>query len=99
MAFTEDLDEFFDTDEFADAITITKEDMSVVNLNGIFDNPSDEINVYNTAIETVLPVVRVKTSDISGIKVKNTLTHNTIDYSIERIETGGTGVSFLHLGK
>lgn len=96
--FEEDLDCFFDTDDFADEISIETQTGTVLTV-GIFDNPSDAIEIYNTAIESVLPVVRVKTSSIEAVKVKDTLTHKSISYRIERIETGGTGISFLYLGK
>lgn len=100
MAFAEDLDVYFDTtDGFADTVKITLNDSSEIEIPGIFDNPSEAFDIYNVAIETVMPVVRVKTSDIANVRTGNTLERNSVIYTIEKIETGGTGISFLHLGK
>lgn len=97
MAFTENLDQFFDTDDFAVSAVITKTGGATVNVPVIFNTPSQSVEIYDTAIETDAPFCQVQTSKIPGVKKGNTITVEAKSYTIEKISNDGSGVSTLFL--
>lgn len=97
MAFTEDLDQFFDTDEFAVVATFTKADLSTLQANVIFTDESDQENVFDTAIERHAAYITVPSSYLPGVVRGDGVNVNATDYTIERIEKDGIGMKNLYL--
>ena len=98
MAFTEDLDLFFDDDDFAVSAVINTTPQRTI--KAIFSTPTDSVALYEQAIEAPAPFLHCKTSDVSGVrsgKGANTATVAGTSYKIERIEHDGTGTSRLYL--
>ena len=97
MALTENLDQFFDTDDFAVDAVITLTNSSTVAVKVIFNTPSQSVQIYNTDIEFDKPFCEIKTSDLNGVKRGNAILINSVNYKIEKIVDDGTGVSTLYL--
>ena len=90
---------FFDTDEFADSVTITIGG-SASTIKGIFDNEMTTIDVGdNAVISANQPKVTVKTSDISGADFGDPVTINSVSYTVNNVLKDGTGVTELFLSE
>lgn len=87
MAFTEDLTVFFD--EFAVSAVFHLGGMPAVNLtrNVIKDDPTEDVQTYDTSIEARAPTLRVATADIPGVVRGMTVTINSVTYKIERVRS------------
>jgi hypothetical protein len=90
MAFAEDLSVFFDTDEFADAVTYNG-----VTINGIFDNAYFE----GQGIQGSQPVFICPTASVSNALHGDELVRNSVTYRVVGVEPDGTGVTLLRLEK
>lgn len=91
MAFTEDLTQFFDTDDFAVAATI-----SSATVNGIFENQflgaPGEADVAGT-----VPTFTCRTADVSSVTAGTTVTISAVNYVVTGVHPDGTGVTMLIL--
>lgn len=93
--FTEDLDQFLDTNDFGYTIIWgTKE------FEGIFDNTTTEVDIDGqVVVEEQLPIILCKDEDIAGmqqgelITVKDTGTR----YTVTAFAPDGTGMTQLAL--
>jgi hypothetical protein len=100
VAFTEDLSQFFEEDDFAVAVAIKiAAGASVRTISGIFNTPSQEVEIFDTNFEGNLPSVLCRSSDLAGITNAHTMTISAVVYRITKIEPDGTGVSTVHLRK
>jgi len=96
MAFPENLDQFFDTDDFAvQAIINTSPTPRTINV--IFESPTEGVQMYETAVESDAPFLKCKTSDLSGVTRSNTVTVNAVVYKIGKIAQDGNGTSKIYL--
>ena len=90
---------FFDTDEFADSVTITIGG-SASNIKGIFDNEMTTIDVGdNAGITANQPKVTVKTSDITNADFGDPVVINSVNYTVNNILKDGTGITELFLSE
>lgn len=90
MAFTEDLDQFVDTNDFAITVTI-----GGVSVSAIFDNEAaDALMASGTQ-----PVLTVKSSDVSATARGTAVVVNGTNYTVAKIEPDGTGFSRVILEK
>tara|TARA_B110000459_G_C16482320_1_gene434910 strand:- start:233 stop:541 length:309 start_codon:yes stop_codon:yes gene_type:complete len=90
---------FFDTDEFANSITITIGG-SQTTIKGIFDNEQTQIDIGdNAGITANQPKITVKTSDITGADFGDPVVINTVNYTVNNIIKDGTGVAELFLSE
>lgn len=96
MAFAEDLDQFFDTDDFGVSATINTTPAPTT-INVIFDTPTEGVLMYESAVEADAPGFECKTSDLAGVTVGNTATINAVVYKIKKIRHDGTGTSRVTL--
>lgn len=92
MAFTEDLTQFFDTDDFGVAATI-----GAATVNGIFENQflgaPGEAPVAGT-----VPTFTCRTTDVSSVvSGTSTAVINSATYTVVGIHPDGTGVTTLIL--
>lgn len=90
-----DLDAFFNTDDFAS--TATLDDGTEISV--IFHNEYEQVDFSTGAVESSAPYVEAKDSDISEIAHLNKLTIAGIDYKVIAIKPNGTGVTVLELSK
>jgi len=101
MAFTEELDSFLNTDDFATAATYTPLGIggSPSTVNVIFDREYIEILVGTPGIEGDEPIALGKASDFPNAKKiqGDTLFINLINYKIVNTKPDGTGMILLVL--
>ncbi len=89
---TDDLDIFFDNSEFAIDILY-----NAATIQGIFDNEFFEVVEGSIGVETTIPRVLVKSSDVVGAAHDETMTINSIDYNIVGVQPDGTGLTLIIL--
>ena len=90
---------FFDTDEFADSVTITIGG-SASTIKGIFDNEMTTIDVGdNAGLTANQPKVTVKTSDITNADFGDPVVINSTNYTVNNVLKDGTGITELFLSE
>ena len=88
---------FFDTDEFADSITITIGG-STTTIKGIFDNEMTTIDVGdNAGLTANQPKITVKTSDVTNADFGDPVVINSVSYTVNNVLKDGTGITELFL--
>jgi hypothetical protein len=94
MAFTENLDAFFDTEEFAVVATVNAFDLNV-----IFDLPTMEFVNGEASVEGQHPFLQCKTQDLidANARRRDEITVETTDYVISQIRHEGNGTSLVFL--
>ena len=97
MAFTEDFGAFFDESDFAVSAKITLKTGAVRKISIIFDAAAQGVTLYDTHIEANTPQFQCKNADLKSVKTRDTVLIENKNYSIERIEPDGTGVSTVYL--
>ncbi|MDY6790533.1 MAG: head-tail joining protein [Thermodesulfobacteriota bacterium] len=97
MAFTEDIDTFFNTDDFAVAATYTPLVGLPSTVNGIFDDEYfDEVG-GSVGIEGSQPRFTCKLEDIAAVEQGDALTVSGVSYEIVNVQKDGTGIVVLVL--
>ena len=90
---------FFDTDEFADSITITIGG-SASTIKGIFDNEMTTIDVGdNAGITANQPKITVKTSDVANADFGDPVVINSTNYTVNNVLKDGTGITEIFLSE
>ena len=90
---------FFDTDEFADSITITIGG-SASTIKGIFDNEMTTIDVGdNAGLTANQPKVNDKTSDITNADFGDPVLINSTNYTVNNVLKDGTGITEIFLSE
>lgn len=97
MAFVEDLDVFFETDDFAVEAVITLSDASTRGVNVIFETPSQAVDIYDSAVVDDMPMLRIKTINLENVRRGDQIEVESKNYIIERMIDDGTGVSSVYL--
>lgn len=94
MAFTEDLTQFVDTDDFGVAALYN----GATTINGIFDNQF--LGVPGEAqIASLQPMFQCRTVDVSSATAGQSLVVSGTTYYITGIHPDGTGMTVLMLRK
>ena len=76
---------FFDTDEFADSITITIGGTQTT-IKGIFDNEMTTIDVGdNAGLTANQPKITVKTSDVTNADFGDPVVINSVSYTVNNV--------------
>lgn len=90
MPFAENIIEFFDTDDFAETVTISG---GIGSVNVIF---TDE---YAEQFETEgdLPMAVARTTDVAAVTHGMTVTRGATTFTVREIQPDGTGVTVLVL--
>ena len=99
MAFTEDLSQFFDQDDFAVAAIVKTGATVIRTINVIFNNPVQGVNVFDASVETNVPHAICQTADLADVRHGYTMTIDSVVYPIVQINSDGTGMSVMELGK
>ena len=90
---------FFDTDEFADSVTITIGG-SASTIKGIFDNEMTTIDVGdNAGLTANQPKITVKTSDITNADFGDPVVINSTNYTVNNVLKDGTGITEIFLSE
>jgi hypothetical protein len=92
MAFAEDLSQFFDTRDFAVAATLHLAGGVTRAVDVIFNDPSQEVTVYDTAVEAGSPHMQCLKSDAAGLARGNPVDVGGGTHTVVRIADDGTGV-------
>ena len=88
MAFVEDFDSFFDTEDFAVDATFGS-----TTINGIFDESFMEVQ----GVEGFHPVFTCAQADVSSIAHGNAITIGGVVYHVQGVQRDGTGIVSLIL--
>ena len=95
-----DLDDvFLATDEFADAVTYRNQYSEEETINGIFDEPHEEVNPVTGMVETTAPQIEVKSSDVVDAVQRETITRDGTTWYIIGIHPDGAGMTILILSQ
>jgi len=99
--FTEDLSQFFDTEDgFAVEATIKKPDSSTLRtINGIFENPLIEIELAGADVEGEASTFVCLTSDLASVDHDHTFVIEGVSYRLVKRHDDGTGISNLWIRK
>ena len=101
MAFTEELDSFFNTDDFGVAATYTPLGIggAATTVNVIFDREYIEMAVGTPGMEGDQPMALGKAADFPNVKQGDTLYFADLDinYTIVNPKPDGTGLILLVL--
>ena len=79
---TEDLDTFFEVDEFGVTVTLAGTEVT-----GIFGEQPIEVDF----VQTVTPVFMYKSAAVSGVVYDSTLVNGSNTYKVKRIKQDETG--------
>lgn len=85
--FAEDLSVFFDTDDFAVAVTLDG-----TSVNGIFGDESVEVNF----VQTTAQAFTYRHAD-KAVAIDSTLVHGATTYKVKNMRPDGTGLMMLIL--
>ncbi|QDP46575.1 MAG: hypothetical protein Unbinned4098contig1000_35 [Prokaryotic dsDNA virus sp.] len=94
MAFTEDLTQYFDTNDFGVEASFTSSGTAYT-AKGIFDNLySEDLSVNGT-----VPTFTCVESDVTNLAVDAVCTINSTNYIVRVKKPDGTGITMLVLEK
>lgn len=94
----EDLDAIFADDTFTECAEFAVSAVSTVCVNGHFTDASDAVVLFgNVEIEAQRPTFVCRTSEISDVRNKMSVTIDEIAYTVEKISKIGTGSSVVYL--
>lgn len=96
MAFMEDLDQFFEDDDFAEEVMVTFASGATRSFMAIVETPTQGVGVYEAEVESDAPYLRCKTGDTTGIRRENTVSVRDETWIVERVRHEGTGVSLIY---
>jgi len=91
---TNDLDIFLNENEFAVDITY-----QAATIQGIFDAEFSSAVEGEIGIESTVPQVLVKTTDVPSVAHGQTMTINAVVYNIIAIQPDGTGMTLILLSE
>ena len=96
---TTEQDIFFNSDEFADTITITIGGTQT-SIKGIFDNEMTTIDVGdNAGLTANQPKITVKTSDVTNADFGDPVVINSVSYTVNNVLKDGTGITEIFLSE
>jgi len=97
MAFTEDLDSFLNTDDFAIAATYTPAGGTAKTVHGIFDNGFEGMGDGTVEVEATIPTFLVKAADVPSAAQGDALKVVSTDFLVKSVQPDGTGLTLLIL--
>ena len=92
-----DLDSFFDTDSHGTSVTYTPAGGSPSSINVIFNNEFNLVDVGEVGVESTIPVITCKTTDVASIEQGDDFTINSTNYKAVIVRPDGTGVTEVQL--
>lgn len=97
--FDEDLDQFFDQRDFGVAAAFTRGGAPVATANVIFNDPSHQVSIDETAVEEAAHKLLATAASVAAVKRKDRVAVAGGDYTVERIERSGGGMKLMYLAK
>jgi hypothetical protein len=91
---TNDLDIFFNSEEFAVDVTY-----NAATIQGIFDAEFSSAVEGEMGVESTVPQVLLKTSDVPSVAHNETMTINSVVYKVIGIQPDGTGMTLILLSE
>lgn len=96
----EDLDAFLDENEFADSVTVTRADGTVLTLSGIYEDQYLDARLGEYMMDSKRPRVWCKCADVPGVRRGDICTVAGIAYDVMTEPQGdGTGMAMLDLAE
>tara|TARA_R100000808_G_scaffold24841_1_gene58699 strand:+ start:2478 stop:2786 length:309 start_codon:yes stop_codon:yes gene_type:complete len=96
---TADLNAFFDTDAHGSTVTYTPSGGSASTINGILNNEFELVDIGDVGVESNIPILTVKTSDVSSVAQGDTFVIDSVTYKSVIIRPDGTGITEIVLEK
>jgi len=97
MAFAEDLDQFFDDDDFAVEAVFTRGADTIATCLVIFDVPTEFVEMGEVSVSADRPFCYAKSADVADVKRGDTCTIDSVDYTVTLPKPDGTGVTRIEL--
>jgi len=96
---TDDRADFVNTSDFGSAGTYTPDGGSAATVNGIFDKPASSIPLDSgeVDVDSNTPTFLCQTSDVSSAASGDTLTINSVGYTVVGVQEDGQGMTNLVL--
>ena len=92
-----DLAGFFDTSTHGSEVTYTPDGGSASTINGILNNEFELVDVGETGVESSMPVLTCRTSDVSSVAQGDTFVIDSTTYKSVIIRPDGTGITEIVL--
>lgn len=92
-----DLKAIFENGDFDTAAVFTIAGPATVTVRGWFTDKTHQSNILTNEVETLAPTFTCEAAAIESVKRGNSVVIDSIAYTVERIETLGTGASLVHL--
>ena len=96
---TADLNAYFDTDAHGSTVTYTPSGGSASTINGILNNEFELVDIGDVGVESNIPILTVKTSDVSSVAQGDTFVIDSVTYKSVIIRPDGTGITEIVLEK
>ena len=94
-----DLASFFDTDAHGTSVTYTPSGGSASTINGILNNEFELVDVGDVGVESEIPILTCRTSDVSSVAQGDTFVIDSVTYKSVIIRPDGTGITEIVLEK
>jgi hypothetical protein len=94
-----DLASFFDTDSHGSVATYTPSGGSASSINVIFNNEYILVDEGEVGVNSTIPVITCRTSDVSSVAMNDTFVIDSVTYKSKIIRPDGTGVTEIQLEK
>jgi hypothetical protein len=96
MIGDDDLDAIFASGDFDEDAVFTI-GLSTLTIRGWFTDGSDATTMYGVEIDASKPSLICKTDDLATVRNKMSVSIRSVNYTVEKIENIGTGVSVVYL--
>ena len=100
MIGDDDLDAIFANGDFDEeaVFTLVESPLSTLTIRGWFTEATDATLLFgNVEVEASKPSLTCKTADITAVRNKMSVSIRSTDYTVERVEQLGTGISVVYL--
>lgn len=97
MAFTEDLELFFDEEDGFAVPAIFTVDGTDRSVSVIFNDPTQAIEIYGVEIEAGAPSLVAQEDNLDGVRRGTSVEVNNVEYRVERVRASGTGTAIVFL--
>jgi len=94
-----DLASFFDTDAHGTSLSFTPDGGSTSTINGIFNNEYELIDVGENGVESTVPILTVRSSDVPGLVQGDSFVIDSVTYKSVIVRPDGTGITEIQLEK
>ncbi len=92
-----DLASFFDTDGHGSVASYTPSGGSASSINVIFNNEYVLIDEGDVGVNSTLPVITCRTTDVSSVAIDDSFVISAVTYKAKIIRPDGTGVTEIQL--